>query len=202
MKLKYIIPMFFSLLLINTAVVADDDDDDDFWNSENCVASKWFDPDGNNISIEDKFGPGTMAVTRCLAKTKKIKVVYQINAECKNAECTAAYAIGNIINHIIDLTITHGISSDKFEIVAIVQGAGWKLVLDNNAENKHAANNRFQTAMEDLVALDSVKVLLCQNTANGKGIVKANMIDGIGFVPAGVSAIADLQRLKYSYIQP
>ncbi|MGD8570826.1 MAG: DsrE family protein [Gammaproteobacteria bacterium] len=143
-----------------------------------------------------------MAVTRCLAKTKHVKVLYQINTECKNASCGAPYAIGNIMNHINDYEITHGMDADDYEIVVVVHSAGWKLVLDNNAIEKHSADNPFQTAMEDLVARPSVKVFFCQNTANSKGVVKANMIDGIGYVTAGVSAISDLQEMGYRYVQP
>ena len=135
-------------------------------------------------------------------KTKHVKVLYQINTGCKNSQCSAPYAVGNIINHINDFEITHGMDPGDYEIVVIVHNAGWKLVLDNNAAEKHGTDNPFQAAMEDLVAQPSVKVLFCQNTANSKGIVKANMIDGIGFVTAGVSALADLQDEGYRYVQP
>lgn len=174
----------------------------DFWNTDNCVASKWTDENGNPISIDQKFGPGSMDVTRCLSHTKHVKILYQVNTECKNSKCDAPYAVGNIINHINDMEITHGMDARDYEIVVIVHSAGWKLVLNNNAVEKHAADNPFQAAMESLVARPSVKVLFCQNTANSKGVVKANMIDGIGFVTAGVSAIADLQSDGYRYIQP
>jgi intracellular sulfur oxidation DsrE/DsrF family protein len=205
MKIKLILLSVISVFTFSASIYAHDDEDghrNKFWNTENCVASKWYDADGNNITIEDKFGSGSMAVTRCLSKTKKAKVLYQINTECKNAACTAPYAIGNIVNHINDYEITHGMSPDDYEIVVIVHSAGWKLILDNNSNTKHEADNPFQAQMEALLARDSVKVLFCQNTANGKGVVKAHMIDGVGFVTAGVSAISDLQERGYRYVQP
>jgi len=172
------------------------------FNTDNCVASKWTDDTGNPISIEEKFGPGTMALTRCLGKTSKVKALFQINQECKNAACDAAYAVGNINNQITDYVVTHGMDSDDYEIVVIVHSSGWKLILDNNATDKHTANNPFQAAMEGLVTNPNVKVLFCQNTAASKGVVLANMLDGVGFVTAGVSAITDLQSSGYKYIQP
>lgn len=186
------------LLTITGSVLADDEK----LNTDNCEASKWVDSNGNPISIEEKFGPGSMAATRCLDTTKKIKILYQINKECKNAACDKAYAIGNIVNHINDLEITHDINSDDYEIEVVVHSGGWKLILDNNASEKHAMDNPFQMAMEALIARPGVKVRFCQNTANSKGVVFANMIPGIGFVTAGVSAISDLQEAGYRYVQP
>lgn len=190
------------LMSFSVQVFADDDDKNSFWNTSHCKNSKWTDQNGNPISIEEKFGPGSMAVTRCLSDTKKVKVLYQINQECKNAACDAPYAVGNIINHINDFEITHDMDSDDYEIVVIVHSAGWKLILDNNAMEKHGADNPFQDAMEKLVARNSVKVLFCQNTANSKKVVFANMLDGVGFITAGVSAISDLQEEGYRYVQP
>lgn len=192
-----------SLLIFSSLALADDDGNRDFNNHNNCPEGTVFkDANGNPLSIDAKFGDGSMAVTRCLRNTKKPKVLYQINTECKNSKCDAPYAIGNIMNHIRDYEITHGMDSDDYEIVVIVHSAGWKLVLDNSAMEKHAADNPFQAQMQNLLTKPSVKVLFCQNTANSKAVVKANMIDGIGFVTAGVSAITDLQDSGYRYVQP
>jgi intracellular sulfur oxidation DsrE/DsrF family protein len=43
---------------------------------------------------------------------------------------------------------------------------------------------------------------VCLNTANSKGVKKADMIDGIGFVTAGVTAIPDMQEEGYRYVKP
>ncbi len=197
MKNKLLVSMACATLLSSFVTFADDghrDKDKNFWNTQNCVGSVWTDSSGNPISIEDKFGPGTMEVTRCLAN-KKVKILYQINTECKDASCTAPYAVGNIWNQIKDMEITHGMDQKDYEVVAIVHGAGWKLVLNDD-------RNAFRTQMAALVAHPRVKVLFCQNTAHKKGIKLADMIPGMGFVTAGVSAIADLQEEGYRYVQP
>ena len=197
-----IVSLFTLSLFLSASSVFADDKEDNFWNYDNCIDSKWKDADGNKLSFDDKFGAGTAAVTRCLAKTKRAKILYQINTLCKTSKCDAPYAIGNISNHIADMQITHGMDPDDYDIVVIVHSAGWKQVLNNNAVEKHAEDNPFQAAMENLVNTPSVKVLFCMNTANSKGITLPNMIEGIGFVTAGVSAISDLQTRGYKYIQP
>ncbi|MDH5426275.1 MAG: DsrE family protein [Gammaproteobacteria bacterium] len=192
--------LLLSLSLCSFNALADDNASD--LNTENCVASKWKDANGNPISIDEKFGPGSMAATRCLANTKAVKSLYQINALCKDAACTAPYALGNIQNHINDLTITHGMDADDYEIAVVVHAGGWKLVLNNNSDTPHAATNPFQSAMEAAVANPRIKVMFCANTAAKKGIKLSQMIPGIKFSTAGVSAISDLQEEGYRYIQP
>lgn len=197
--------ILFSILLcvFVVPVFADEDDDSyDHWNSANCVDSRWSDADGNKLSLDDKFGAGSAAVTRCLGKTRHVKVVYQLNESCANDACSKSYGLGNIANHIKDFEITHGMSRDEYKIAVIVMAAGYKLILDNTSANKHADDNPFQAAMQSLVDNPSVEVLFCQNTAHGKKVSLDQMIPGVGFVTAGVSAVADLQNYGYRYIQP
>lgn len=156
----------------------------------------------NGMTLDDEFGAGTQALTRCIAKRDRVRVVYQINVECKDANCTSPYAIGNINNAIKDYEITHGMKmGDNFRLVAIVHSGGWPLILNNNATNKHARDNRFQAAIEGLIA-KGVKVLFCQNTARSKKVSTDQLIAGVGYVTAGVTAIADYQQIGYSYVQP
>ncbi|UKN03491.1 DsrE family protein [Paracrocinitomix mangrovi] len=174
-------------------------------NAENFVTSKWKDKNGSAQSLDEKFGDGTMKATRFLKNTKKIKVVYQLNKLCSDSTCAKPYGIGNIFNHINDLKITHGIKAKNYEFVVIIHGGGWPLVLNNEPENgveKHATDNPFQSQVEKLVAEPGVKIYFCQNTAHSKKVSLNQMIPGIGFVTAGISAIVDLQMEGYIYVQP
>jgi intracellular sulfur oxidation DsrE/DsrF family protein len=148
------------------------------------------------LTFDEKFGAGTSDATRCLANTRRVKALYQINTLCKNASCAAPYAIGNIKNAIKDYQMTHGMTPDDYKIAVVVHSAGWKLVLND------ADTNPFKSDMEWLVAQPSVKVMFCLNTANSKGVMKADIIDGVGFVISGVTAIPDLQAQGYNYVQP
>ncbi|MFV2055357.1 MAG: DsrE family protein [Thiohalomonadales bacterium] len=155
----------------------------------------------SGLSLDDEFGAGAAEATRCIKKRKKIKVVYQVNKQCKNAACTKPYAIGNMTNAINDYEITSGIARGDYEIVAVVHSGGFSLVLNNDAANPHAKSNPFQSKVEDLMA-KGVQIYFCQNTARSKGVVLDQMIPGIKFVTAGVTAIADFQSIDFSYVQP
>ena len=199
-----IIAIIGGVLLVSSSINAlahgdRDDHEKDYYNSKNCVGTPFSDADGNPQSFDDRFGdgmPGSVSgVTRCVANTKKVKTLFQMNTECKNSACDAPYAVGNIKNAIKDYQMTHGMSADDYEIAVIVHSAGWKLILNDD-------RNRFKSDMEWLVSQPSVKVLFCLNTANSKGVKKADMIEGVGFVTSGVTAIPDMQEEGYRYVQP
>jgi len=150
---------------------------------------------------------GTAALTRCITKRDQVKVVYQINKECKNTGCTKPYAIGNIINAINDYEITHDMSGDDYDIVAVVHSGGWPLILNNDSGLNNSGSitsnrrsNYFQSEMGALIA-KGVKVVFCQNTARSKGVGTEQLIPGVEYITAGVTAIADYQALGYSYVQ-
>jgi len=155
----------------------------------------------NGLPLNDEFGPGTRAITRCL-DNRSIRVVYQINSTCRNDACTKPYALGNIKNAYNDYVVTHGLRPDMdFEIVAVVYSAGYKLVVDNNALEPFAEENPFQSTVEELLGLD-IDIYFCQNTARSKGVMTANLIPGIKYVTSGVTALADYQLNGYAIIQP
>ena len=171
-------------------------------NAQNCVASPWTDASGNPISVDQKFGDGSAAVTRCLAETDAIKVLYQVNTFCEDVACTKPYALGNVLNQITDLEVTHGIKASQYEIVLVIHAGGWNMVLDPAKGHPDAASNIFSAKVAGLVKRPNVKVLFCQNTASANKITLDQMIAGIGFVTSGVSAITDLQEVGYQYVQP
>lgn len=178
----------------------------------------------NDQELDEEFGPETEALTRCLKRRHQVKVVMQINRFCRdnvsNAECAdnRAYALGNIRNMIKDYEITHGMEQGKdYEIVAVVHsGGGWQMLKDEGYKGGGAwvtGRNKFEAQVSDLIA-KGVKFYFCQNTTRsfvGKGILPAGdvmmgatgeMIDGVLFTTAGVTAIADFQSQGYTYVQP
>ena len=170
-------------------------------------------------TLDQEFGPGSEELTRCIKKTHHVKVMYQINQFCassstSNSACTKPYALGNIDNMIKDYEITNGMEPGRdFEIVVVVHSGGAGLILKdehmNGAGTWLTGQNQFQSKVESLMA-QGVKFCFCQNTARSliksgalpAGDATAQMIDGVMYTTAGVSAIADFQALGYSYIQP
>lgn len=155
----------------------------------------------SGLTLDDEFGPGTKELTRCLEK-KPIKVLFQINQFCANTACTRPYALSNVTNAIDDYEITHGFKKTDYKIALVVHGEGINMVLNNtNLAPGTPDRNPFVKNIEKLLA-NGVKIYLCQNTARSRGIKTADLIPGVGYVTAGVSAIADFQGLDYSYVQP
>jgi uncharacterized protein len=98
----------------------------------------------------------------------------------------------------------------------------WNLAL-NNAKNIQtdlgAANVDIEIVAYgpgiDLLKLDSpvggrideattagVKVIACENTMRGKKLTRTDMLNGIGYVPAGVVELMSRQQQGWAYIRP
>jgi intracellular sulfur oxidation DsrE/DsrF family protein len=184
----------------------------------------------NGLTLNDEFGPGTSDLTKCLDRRHNVKVVMQINqfcrdavpnAECKSSPSSRAYALGNIRNMIKDFEDTHGMRRGvDYKIVAVVHSGGGALVLKDNGYDGNGINhavsgrNQFQTLVEGLIA-DGVEFYFCQNTTRGyirnntwpsvsetTGGATAEIIDGVKYTTAGVTAIAEFQQRGYEYVQP
>jgi len=179
----------------------------------------------NDLTLDDEFGPGTDDLTKCLDRRHNVKVVMQINQFCRdavsNADCAPnrAYALGNIRNMIKDYEITHGMVAGRdFEIVAVVHsGGGWQMLKDEGLDgsgNPVTGRNKFEGQVRDLID-QGVKFYFCQNTTRGfiranrlpdatetAGGATAELIEGVEYTTAGVTAIAEFQNRGYRYVQP
>ena len=145
----------------------------------------------SGMTLEQEFGPGAAAVTRCIKKRERVKAVYNVYQQCKNSSCSKPFALGNIKNAIKDYEITHGMKRGKdYKIVAVVYGPAWKLVVKGNP---------FEATVLDLIS-KGVEIQFCQNTARNNNIKLVDMVDGVTFVTAGVTALADYQQLGYSIV--
>ena len=189
-------------------------------------------PGEPDTTLDFEFGPGTQDLTRCLERRHQVKVVVQINKFCRdsvpNLECTRPYALGNIRNMIKDYEITHGMEQGKdYEIVAVVHSGGGDLMLtdsgyDGDGNYIESGRNQFEGVVTGLLN-DGVKFYFCQNTtrsyinnpvdntnpnnklptpAEVEGGATGQLITGVLYTTAGVTAIADFQREGYSYVQP
>lgn len=178
-----------------------------------------------DLTLNVEFGPGTDALTKCLDRRHNVKVVMQINQYCRdavsNADCslTRAYALGNIRNMIADYETTHGMVPGRdYEIVAVVHsGGGWQMLKDEGLDgdgNPVTGRNKFEQQVLDLIDA-GVKFYFCQNTTRGfikrnflpagdetAGGATAELIEGVEYTTAGVTAIAEFQNRGYRYVQP
>jgi intracellular sulfur oxidation DsrE/DsrF family protein len=175
------------------------------------------------LTLDEEFGPDTQDLTRCLERRHKVKVVVQINQFCRdavpNASCTRPYALGNIQNMIDDYEITHGMLQGRdYEIVAVVHGTGgWQMLKSDGLNGSGASvtgRNQFEPQVRDLLAA-GVRFYFCQNTTRAfvanntlptadetAGGATAELIEGVEYTTAGVTALADFQSRGYTYVQP
>ena len=98
----------------------------------------------------------------------------------------------------------------------------WNLAL-NNAKNIQTDLGAANVDVEivtygpgiDMLKLDSpvggrigeastagVKVIACENTMRGQKLTRADMLNGIGYVPAGVVELMSRQQQGWAYIRP
>lgn len=214
MKLTKWIVMGALAIGYNGVVLADDDNS---YEELDCPASM-------ATAMDTAYGAGTSDVTRCLQNRKRVRVVFQVNASCRDTaivsdgaggyktknhptSCASnrAFALGNIKNMIKDYE-AHGITN--WEIAAVVHSGGGYLLFNDPVQNQFAGQ------VADLMA-KGVRFYFCQNTVKsfiGSGrlqnpvttgiSVSDQLVEGTEFVTAGVTAIADFQSKGYSYVQP
>jgi intracellular sulfur oxidation DsrE/DsrF family protein len=186
--------------LSSMSVIADDDHK--HRHGKECpVASPYTDASGNTLTFEDKFGPGTLELMNCLKKRKRVKLVMQINQGIDGKG--RPYGLRNLQNMINDYKITHGMRDKDFDISVIVHSAGFPFILDPDAATPHpmAANNTFAGMVKGFMA-KGVKFYFCMNTGAALNIKTNQMIPGIEYVTAGLTAVTDFQYQGYKYVQP
>jgi intracellular sulfur oxidation DsrE/DsrF family protein len=115
-------------------------------------------------------------------------------------------ALGNMENMIKDYEITNGMKRGlDYEMIAIVHGSGGFLLLKGN---------EYEDTVKHLMD-EGVKFYFCQNTVRGfiRGHILPDysttgysatdeLIDGVEYVTAGFTAIADRQQRGWSVVTP
>jgi intracellular sulfur oxidation DsrE/DsrF family protein len=113
----------------------------------------------------------------------KNRVVVQVS---DNDPAKWSLALNNARNLQTDL----GAQNVEIEIVAYGPGIGM-------LKAESVAGNRIGEALHS-----GVKVSACENTMRGQKLAKSDMLDGIGYVPAGVVEIMKRQQEGWAYLRP
>ena len=172
------------------------------------------------LSLNDEFGLGTSDLTKCISRRDNVKLLIQINQYCGNSTCSRAYALHNIYNVIADYETTYGMRPGKdYEIAAVVHSGGGPLVIKDGTtgDGVHVVTNAFEDDVKDLMN-KGVKFYFCMNTTRGmqgSGFLPADATSAlvtsmdnngvehsVGYVTAGITALADFQQRGYEYVQP
>jgi hypothetical protein len=94
------------------------------------------------------------------------------------------------LNNAKNLQTDLGAKNVDIEIVAYGPGIGM-LKADS------VVGNRIGEALDA-----GVKVVACENTMRGQKLTKSDMLDKIGYVPAGVVEIVRRQQEHWAYLRP
>jgi intracellular sulfur oxidation DsrE/DsrF family protein len=170
------------------------------------------------LTLDEEFGSGTSELTRCISERHNVKLLVQINQYCartaSDGSCSRAYALHNIDNVIADYETTYGMKVGRdYEIVAIVHSGGGSLVVKDMAGGIN--KNEFEGQVQRLLN-EGVKFYFCMNTSRGMkaagkftgtsdlvtSIDENGVMHSVGYVTAGITALADFQARGYTYVQP
>lgn len=114
---------------------------------------------------------------------KKYKVVFQISdGERKKWEL----ALSNVRNVIKDM------GKENIDVEIVAYGPGIDMF-------------KFESPVAsriDEVMSMGAHVMICENTMRAQKVAKADMLDNLGYVDAGVSQIIRRQQQGYAYIRP
>ncbi len=139
---------------------------------------------GASILAGALAGCGTTApASEARATATKEKVVFQVSDDNPR---TWNVALNNVRN------VQHDLGKDNVDAEIVVYGPGIGML---KAESK--VEPRVTAALTD-----GIRVVACENTMKGQKLTRADMIPGIGYVPAGVVELMERQRQGYSYIRP
>jgi intracellular sulfur oxidation DsrE/DsrF family protein len=122
-------------------------------------------------------------VTSAQQPAAKNRVVMQVS---DNDPAKWNLALNNARNLQADL----GAGNVEIEIVAYGPGIGM-------LKQDSVVGNRIGEALAS-----GVRVEACENTMRGQKLAKADMLNGIGYVPAGVVEIMQKQQQGWAYLRP
>jgi intracellular sulfur oxidation DsrE/DsrF family protein len=94
------------------------------------------------------------------------------------------------LNNARNLQTDLGAANVDIEIVAYGPGIGM-------LKSESVVGNRITEALGH-----GVKVSACENTMRGQKLAKADMLDGVGYGPAGVVEIMQKQQQGWAYLRP
>jgi len=130
------------------------------------------------------FAVFSLAAPAAFAETAaKNRVVMQVS---DNDPGKWNLALNNARNLQSDL----GAQNVEIEIVAYGPGIGM-------LKSESVVGNRIGEALSS-----GVHVSACENTMRGQKLAKSDMLDGIGYVPAGVVEIMQKQQQGWAYLRP
>ena len=219
-------PVLICLFLLGmiTSAVAQHNDNGNGGNTNCPVTSPY------PVSYENMFGEDVAHNMNCNDRRHAVKIVMQVNKYCRDShdssgapikslgQCYANdmaadgkanrdYAVINMIKMVEDFEITHGMKQGDYDMIAVVHSGGAALLKRGNPYEGHvkklmASGVKFYLCLNTAASWVNSGKLVKKPDADGNLTISADLIGGVGYVPAGLSAISDFQHQGYVYVQP
>lgn len=160
-------------------------------------------PDIVVTNANKSFGIDSGDKTTCISVREDLKIVVAINDKETNPRNGKGQQLLNVSNIFSDYVGNYGMKpGEDFEIVVVGYGAGARWLLNDSAYSSNFSSENPSDDMVTSLMAKGVKFYMCQNTMKGNGWVSNDLIPGVQMVPAGVTAVIDLQNRHYTYITP
>ena len=88
--------------------------------------------------------------------------------------------------------VLNGVAPDAVEIELVVYGPGIAML-----KRGSAVSERVASAMKS-----GIRIVACENTMAGQHLTPADMLAGVGYVPAGAVELMQKQQQGYAYLRP
>ncbi|HUI99595.1 MAG TPA: DsrE family protein [Usitatibacter sp.] len=88
--------------------------------------------------------------------------------------------------------VQQDVGAKNVDIEIVAYGPGIGMLKKNSAVSQRI----------DEATMSGMKVVACENTMHAQKLSKADMLEGIGYVPAGVVEIMKKQQEGWAYVRP
>jgi len=173
----------------------------------------------SGLTLDDEFGTGSQALTRCLAQRHNVKTLILINQSLGATPTACTFGLTRIDNLIADYEVTNGMRRGKdYEIAVVVHVNAFALAVKDGTtgDGVHVVTNGCEAQVQDLMNkgvrfyLDLNSVRLWQVSGYLPADVTAALVTSVDaegvthsimYVTAAISAIADFQNVGYRLVQ-
>lgn len=218
--LKKISTLLFSAFIVLAGQTAPADEGG--YRPEDKDSCKNVEPYDGITTMDEEFGAGAQAITKCLTVRHHAKVVISVESvfpitPTGVANQQKATFLSNI-EHMVRNYEMHGMTIGKdVDVVVVFSQVGALLATESHpvfagTAGLHPGNptNSFRSFIDYGLA-HGFKFYLCQTASRQLGItmtgstvapIKYKKIPGINFVPGGQIAVADFEMLGYAVLRP
>ncbi|MBU6366688.1 MAG: DsrE family protein [Gemmatimonadetes bacterium] len=126
------------------------------------------------------------------------KALFEVNAGGSDTTMNAQLIT---MARFYNVHVRNGVPKERLKAAAVVHGSGWTALLTDEAfaARFNGARNPSRRLTEELVAAGA-QLILCGQTAGGRGIRREELLPGVLVAPSAMSALNILEADGYTLI--